>query len=101
MTTDGLPHRTWPGTLMGVKMPRTECRDCGRPIAAGPVAGRLTKGRVWRHDPPGRVREPGSALVSCPGSLAIADVPLPARLLELPDEPGELDPDGIDTVALF
>ncbi|MEU7355527.1 MULTISPECIES: hypothetical protein [Streptomyces] len=84
-----------------MKMPRVECQDCGRPIAAGPVAGRLTKGRVWRHDPPDKVREPGSALVSCPGSLTIVDLPHPARQLELPAEPSELDPDGIDTVPLF
>ncbi|MGW2100392.1 hypothetical protein ACWCPX_22350 [Streptomyces olivaceoviridis] len=90
-----------------MKMPRIECRDCGRPIAAGPVAGRLAKGRVWRHDPPGRVREPGSALVSCPGSLAIVDMPLPAQQLELavlePSEPADpdTDPYGIDTVPLF
>nr|WP_244218097.1 hypothetical protein [Streptomyces corchorusii] len=87
-------------------MPRIECRDCGRPIAAGPVAGRLAKGRVWRHDPPGRVREPGSALVSCPGSLAIVDLPQPAeQLFDDPDTIADaspaLDQHGMNTVPLF
>ncbi|GGZ73239.1 hypothetical protein ACFOOM_00930 [Streptomyces echinoruber] len=82
-----------------MKLPRVECSACGRSIAAGPVAGRLSKGRVWRHDPPGR--PPGSALVSCLGSLAIVDLPLPARQMELPADPGEPDPDGADALPLF
>jgi hypothetical protein len=85
---------------MSVKMPRIECQDCGRGIAAGPVAGRPGKGRLWRHDPPGQSRLYGTALVSCPGSLAIVDLPLLARQLELA-EAVETDPDGISTVALF
>ncbi|MFK0026052.1 hypothetical protein [Streptomyces sp. NPDC090798] len=71
---------------MGVKLPRIECQACRRHIAAGPVAGRLGKGRVWRHDPPGRG----------PGVLR--------RLLDEPDTdpavgPGR-DPHGLDTMPL-
>ncbi|MGA5599625.1 hypothetical protein ACPCUF_01065 [Streptomyces griseoincarnatus] len=66
-----------------MKLPRIECRDCGRSIAAGPVAGRLTKGRLCRHDPPGRRHHTDGALVSCPGSLAVVDLPQPAEQLEL------------------
>lgn len=66
-----------------MKLPRIECRDCGRGIAAGPVAGRLSKGRIWRHDPPGQTRTPGRPLVSCAGSLCIVDLPLPGRQMEL------------------
>ncbi|MGW2100390.1 hypothetical protein ACWCPX_22340 [Streptomyces olivaceoviridis] len=57
---------------------------------------------MWRHDPPG-----GRALVSCPGSLAIVDMPLLAQQLELsvpePTEPADPDKDpyGIATVPLF
>ncbi|MFF5668813.1 hypothetical protein ACFY8S_01530 [Streptomyces hygroscopicus] len=80
-----------------MKMPRIECQDCGRGIAAGPVAGRPSKGRVWRHDPPQRSSAHGDALVSCPGSLRIVDLPLPARQLELT----AADPEDADTIALF
>lgn len=83
---------------MGVKLPRIECQVCQRHIAAGPVAGRPGKGRVWRHDPPERRSLYGAALVSCPGSLTIVDLPLPARQLELAEA---ADPDGLDTVPLF
>lgn len=87
-----------------MKLPRIDCQDCGRPIAAGPVAGRLTKGRLARHDPLERRALYGTALVSCPGSLAIVDLPQPTRQLELPEpEPAgpDLDPDGMETVPLF
>ncbi|MER7477426.1 hypothetical protein ABTX60_07185 [Streptomyces sp. NPDC126510] len=80
-----------------MKMPRIECQTCQRHIAAGPVAGRLGKGRVWRHDPPGR----GTALLSCPGSLAIVDLPLPARQLEFTADETTDEPDSIDTLPLF
>ncbi|MFJ9729516.1 hypothetical protein ACIRP3_43005 [Streptomyces sp. NPDC101209] len=73
-----------------MKLPRIECQDCRRHIAVGPVAGRLGKCRMWRHDPP------SSALVSCTGSLSIVDLPLPARQLEL----SELD-DGLNAVPLL
>jgi hypothetical protein len=52
-----------------------ECPACGRPIAAGPVAGRVNKGRVWRHDAPGQPRLSGGELVSCGGSLRVVDLP--------------------------
>lgn len=80
-------------------MPRTECQACGRGIAAGPVAGRPSKGRVWRHDPPQRSGLHGDALVSCPGSLRIVDLPLPARQLELTADPE--DADAVEAIALF
>ncbi|MFB0617238.1 hypothetical protein [Streptomyces sp. AGS-58] len=86
-----------------MKLPRIECQTCRRHIAAGPVAGRLGKGRIWRHDPPGR----GTDLVSCTGSLAIVDLPQPAEQLQL-DEPDtdatagpDRDPHGLDTLPLF
>jgi len=66
-----------------MKLPRMECPDCGRPIAAGPVAGRISKGRLWRHDPPGQPRAPGGPLVSCGGSLRLVDLPTRDRQLEL------------------
>ncbi|MER6977763.1 hypothetical protein [Streptomyces carpinensis] len=84
-----------------MKLPRVRCEECKRPIAAGPVAGSLGKGRLWRHDPPDRRARYGDSLVSCPGSLAIVDLSRPAQQLELePDEPVQ-DPDGIDTMLLF
>lgn len=52
---------------------------------------------MWRHDPPGQIREPGQPLVSCDGSLAIVDLPLPGRQMEL-DIPG-LDGGAADTPA--
>ncbi|MFC7791398.1 hypothetical protein [Streptomyces cinereoruber] len=59
-----------------MKLPRVRCEKCDRPIAAGPVAGRLSKGRLWRHDPPNmRELHPG-VLMSCGGSLAIVDLPV-------------------------
>ncbi|MFI1096394.1 hypothetical protein [Streptomyces sp. NPDC020917] len=66
-----------------MKLPRVECPDCGRPIAAGPVAGRLNKGRVWRHDPPGQPKVAGGPLVSCGGSLRLVDLPAHGRQLEI------------------
>ncbi|MGW1352822.1 hypothetical protein ACWCQE_26670 [Streptomyces sp. NPDC002409] len=59
-----------------MKMPRVECPECERHIAAGPVSGQLHKGRIWRHDPPDmRARHPDE-LVSCAGSLEIVDLPV-------------------------
>lgn len=46
------------------------------------VAGRPSKGRIWRHDPPGMRSMYGGSLVSCAGSLVIVDLPLPAQRLE-------------------
>lgn len=70
-------------TLDGVKLPRVECPECGRPIAAGPVAGHLGKGRVWRHDPPLAARTPGGPPASCDGSLRIVDLPAHGAQLKL------------------
>lgn len=64
-------------------MPRIECARCGRPIAAGPVAGRPGKGRLFRHDEPGTRQEFHGALLSCPGSLDIVDLPRVPLQLEL------------------
>ncbi|MCX4458609.1 hypothetical protein OOK58_42635 [Streptomyces sp. NBC_01728] len=86
-------------------MPRVECPCCTRRIAAGVVAGRPGKGRLWRHDPNERSREFGDVLVSCTGSLEIVDLPRPGEQLEIDlgldtDEPAQA-PAGIDTIALF
>ncbi|MET7809766.1 hypothetical protein ABZT26_02765 [Streptomyces sp. NPDC005395] len=84
-----------------MKLPRVDCPQCARAIAAGPVAGRLGKGRVCRHDPPARV--PGGPLVSCPGSLEVVDLPTTGEQLRLPDaaETAGEDRDRIDTLPLF
>ncbi|MFD8425909.1 hypothetical protein [Streptomyces sp. NPDC059466] len=90
-----------------MKMPRIECEYCSRSIAAGMVAGRPSKGRLWRHDPPERPKAYGDALVSCTGSLAIVDLKVPGAQMELGQDDSELDqdqgaPDGpLGTVALF
>ncbi|MCX5326290.1 hypothetical protein [Streptomyces sp. NBC_00120] len=65
-----------------MKLPKAACPRCARPIAAGPVSGRLSKGRIWRHDDPGVPRIPGEPLVSCPGSLEIVEMPRPGQQLE-------------------
>lgn len=66
------------------------------------VAGRPSKGRIWRHDPPGMRSMYGGSLVSCAGSLVIVDLPLPAQQLEFPDAADELaDVDGAEEMALF
>jgi hypothetical protein len=67
-----------------MKLPRVECPNCRRGIAAGPVAGHLSKGRVWRHDPPNQHRAPGDPLVSCDGSLGIVDLPYGQTALTIP-----------------
>ncbi|MEU4986471.1 hypothetical protein [Streptomyces sp. NPDC021969] len=64
-----------------MKMPRVECPTCERRIAAGMVAGRPMKGRVWRHDPTERPSGFGDALVPCTGSLEIVDLPRPGEQL--------------------
>ncbi|MFI9026314.1 hypothetical protein [Streptomyces sp. NPDC053560] len=66
-----------------MKLPKAHCPRCSRPIAARPVPGRISKGRLWRHDDTGVLRIPGEPLVSCPGSLEMIEMPLPARQLEL------------------
>lgn len=84
-------------------MPRVECESCGRKIAAGLVAGRPKKGRLWRHDPTERPELFGDALVSCAGSLEIVDLPSPVQLeFEEPDELAKEEPVGpLGTMAMF
>ncbi|MFD6936280.1 hypothetical protein ACFWAP_09025 [Streptomyces goshikiensis] len=65
------------------KLPRVHCGKCGRPVAAGPVAGRISKGRLRRHDAPGIRRDAEGVLVSCAGSLELVDIQLPATQLAL------------------
>ncbi|MFJ2255494.1 hypothetical protein [Streptomyces microflavus] len=90
-----------------MKLPRLPCEKCGRPTAAGPVAGRTSKGRMWRHDAPGQARTPGNALMSCLGSLEIVDMPQFGRQLELDEatDPDTTQPqpegDPLGTVPLF
>jgi hypothetical protein len=84
-----------------MKLPRVECPECGRPIGAGPVAGRLSKGRVWRHDPPGLPHVPGQPLVSCDGSLRMVDVPLHGQQLEIDVEQPEPAGEPDQLMALF
>lgn len=84
-------------------MPRVECPACGREVAAGPVAGSLGRGRVWRHDAPGeRRRHADGSLVSCRGSLTVLDLPMPAQQLTLGDAVDEHDQaDAELSTALF
>lgn len=90
------------GDTGGVKLPRVKCPHCERPIAAGPVASRMDKGRVWRHDPPGQPRVFGGPLVSCPGSLAVVDVPAHGFQPELDGEDVPAGDTGAGgTLALF
>ncbi|MGW5925252.1 hypothetical protein ACWF2L_03260 [Streptomyces anulatus] len=62
---------------------------------------------MWRHDAPGQPRTPGSALMSCLGSLEIVDLPQFGRQLELDETtdpgsaPAEPDGDPLGTVPLF
>ncbi len=72
-----------------MKLPRAKGSRCDRDVAAGPVAGRFSKGRVWPHDPP-NMRTRYGALVPCGGSLEIVD--LPYGQMETPvDEPADPD----------
>ncbi|MER5688513.1 hypothetical protein [Streptomyces sp. NPDC002205] len=83
-----------------MKLPRVECQSCGRSIAAGPVSGSLGKGRICRHDAPGARRDLDSSLVSCPGSLAVVDIPVPSQQLAFDVE--EPQPEADETTpALF
>lgn len=80
-----------------MKLPRVNCPVCGRLIAAGHVAGSLSKGRLWRHDPPGLLHAPGEPLVSCDGSLRTVDLPAHGQQLEIDVN----EPQVADTMALF
>ncbi len=88
-------------------MRRVECEFCQRHIAAGIVAGRPSKGRLWRHDPMERPEVFGDALVSCAGSLAIVDLPGPGpgaqlEFVEVKDELAAEEPVGpLGTLAMF
>ncbi|MFE4957089.1 hypothetical protein ACFRCW_24120 [Streptomyces sp. NPDC056653] len=76
------------------------CATCERPIAAGPVAGSLSKGRICRHDAPGARRDADGSLISCRGSLEIVDLPMPDQQLEFDAE--EPQPEADETApALF
>ncbi|MEU6928957.1 hypothetical protein AB0A05_07310 [Streptomyces sp. NPDC046374] len=83
-----------------MKLPRVRCEKCERAIAAGPVAGRLSKGRLWRHDPPVVHRQPGVPLVSCIGSLEIVDLPYGQMEITI-DEPEPADAAQVDDPVLF
>jgi hypothetical protein len=65
------------------------------------VAGRLSKGRIWRHDAPDARRDAHGHLLSCAGSLQIVD--LPYGQMEIPIPEPEADPDTApaDAMALF
>ncbi|MEU5218492.1 hypothetical protein AB0G79_20155 [Streptomyces sp. NPDC020807] len=58
-----------------MKMPRINCPDCGRDVAAIPAG--VGQWKVIRHDHPGMHRDFKGALVSCSASLRpveLADV---------------------------
>lgn len=80
-------------------------RTCGRRVAAGIVAGRPSKGRLWRHDPPQVRSLYGGSLVSCTGSLGIVDLPKPGEQLRLfaGEESADVRnaADDIESMALF
>lgn len=81
-----------------MKLPRVECPSCTRQIAAGLVAGRLSKGRIWRHDAPDARRDAHGHLLSCAGSLEIVD--LPYGQMEIAIEEPEAVPEE-EAMALF
>lgn len=89
----------------GVKLPRVECPKCRRPTAVAPMAGSLTKGRLWRHDDASARRDPEGFLVSCSESLSTVDLPEAGRQMELdldvPDPADAPEPEPLDTLALF
>ncbi|GGW68475.1 hypothetical protein GCM10010503_52310 [Streptomyces lucensis JCM 4490] len=82
-------------------MPRVHCKARTRSVAAGPVAGSPSKGWLWRYDPPDRRAQFGDTLVSCSGSLAIVDLPVPGQQLEFGTAGATEDTGGIDTLPLF
>ncbi|MFB8347931.1 hypothetical protein [Streptomyces niveus] len=82
-----------------MKLPRVKCPSCTRSIAAGMVAGRLSKGRIWRHDAPDARRDADGHLLSCAGSLEIVDLPYGQMEIEVEAEAPVTVPD--DAMALF
>lgn len=81
-------------------MPRVQCTRCPKHVAVMPVAGRPSRGRLWRHDAPGE-RRAGGALVSCLGSLEVIDMPGPARQMEIPGTDAADRPAEDELGALF
>ncbi|MGA5115056.1 hypothetical protein [Streptomyces sp. NRRL F-5635] len=64
------------------------------------------RSQLWRHDPTKQPDEFGNVLVSCTGSLAIVNLPVPGEQLALQlGLDADADEDQaervIDTVALF
>ncbi|MEC3995173.1 hypothetical protein VSR01_17185 [Actinacidiphila sp. DG2A-62] len=86
-----------------MKLPRVECPSCTRRIAAGMVAGRLSKGRIWRHDAPDARRDAQGHLLSCAGSLEIVDLPYGQMEIPAVEPEPEPEPDAAaaDAMALF
>ncbi|MFF4180195.1 hypothetical protein [Streptomyces sp. NPDC001750] len=69
-----------------MKMPRVNCHDCGRDVAAIPAGVGLWK--IARHDHPGMHRDFQGVLVSCSASLRaveLADI----HQLQLPEQSAE------------
>ncbi|MFE7243031.1 hypothetical protein [Streptomyces sp. NPDC057580] len=64
-----------------MKLPRVDCPRWERDVAAGSVAGSLSKGRICRHGAPGARRDADGSLISCRGSLEIVDLPMPDQQL--------------------
>ncbi|WP_030236798.1 hypothetical protein [Streptomyces sp. NRRL S-350] len=79
-----------------MKLPRVKCPSCPKDVAVGPVAGRPSKGRLWRHDAPDE-RRVGGVLVSCKESLEIIDMPGPGAQLEIPG----VEPEPDEPTSLF
>jgi hypothetical protein len=86
-----------------MKLPRVECPSCTRSIAAGMVAGRLSKGRIWRHDAPDERRDAHGHLLSCAGSLEIVDLPYGQMEFPIPEPEAEAAAadELADAMALF
>lgn len=72
-----------------MRMPRVRCPRCDRRVAIDPDLGPIGKGRIYRHDEAGMHQTYGGALVSCPGSLELADLPAAPAQRTLDD----LEPD--------